>query len=227
MNPFQRITRRSLLRSTVAAGVGLAVPAIAYSRQCNPTPAQGEGPFYMNSWDRTRPTPHHNDLTWVTDPGKKAEGEVIYLTGQLTDPDCKPIKGAVVEIWQACRTGRYAHMLDPNPAWLDPNFRYFGEFITDDDGMYSFKTIKPGAYPVGPSWTRPAHVHFKVSAGLNMHMLTTQMYFAGDPNLGPDRLVNSIPKSEQKRLIVEPARRPGANAEDLYKFDIHLVPFKI
>lgn len=227
MNPLQRITRRSLLRSTVAAGVGLAVPAIAYARQCNPTPAQGEGPFYMNTWDRTRPTPHHNDLTWVTDPGKKAEGEVIYLTGRLTDPDCKPIKGAVVEIWQACRTGRYAHMQDPNPAWLDPNFRYFGEFITGDDGMYSFKTIKPGAYPVGPSWTRPAHVHFKVSAGLNMHMLTTQMYFAGDPHIGPDRLVNSIPKPEQKRLIVEPTRRPGADAEDLYKFDIHLVPFKI
>jgi len=227
MNLLQRISRRELLRSTMAAGVGLAVPTVAFGRQCEKTPAQAEGPFYMNTWDRTTPMPHHNDLTWASDPGKKAEGEVIYLAGQVTDPDCKPIKGAVVEIWQACRTGRYAHMADPSPAWLDPNFRYFGEFLTDEDGMYSFKTIKPGPYPVGSNWIRPAHVHFKISAGLTSRMLTTQMYFSGDPHLGADRLLNSVPKPEQNRLIIEPTRRPGANTEDLYAFDIHLLPLRI
>ena len=227
MNPLQRISRRGLLRSTMAVGVGLAVPTVAFGRQCEKTPAQAEGPFYMNTWDRTKPTPHRNDLTWVSDPSKKAEGEVIYLAGQVTDPDCKPIKGAIVEIWQACRTGRYAHVADPSPAWLDPNFRYFGEFLTDEDGMYSFKTIKPGPYPVGSNWTRPAHVHFKISSGLTMRMLTTQMYFSGDSHLGADRLLNSVPKAEQNHLIIEPTRRPGANSEDLYAFDIHLLPLRI
>ena len=227
MNPFRPISRRNLLRSTMAAGAGLALPTVVFGRQCDQTPAQAEGPFYMNTWDRTKPVPHRNDLTWVSDSGKKAQGEVIYLTGQLTDPDCKPINGAIVEIWQACRTGRYAHMADPNPAWLDPNFRYFGESVTDEDGMYSFKTIKPGRYPVGPNWTRPAHVHFKISAGLTARMLTTQMYFAGDPHLGSDRLLNSVPKPEQKHLIIEPGRRPGANTEDLYTFNVHVVPLTI
>ena len=87
MNLLQRISRRELLRSTMAAGVGLAVPTVAFGRQCEKTPAQAEGPFYMNTWDRTKPIPHHNDLTWVSDPGTKAEGEVIYLAGQVTDPD--------------------------------------------------------------------------------------------------------------------------------------------
>ena len=227
MNPLQRISRRGLLRSTMAAGVGLAVPTVVFGRQCQKTPAQAEGPFYMNTWDRITPVLHQNDLTWANDPSKKAEGEVIYLTGQVTDPDCKPIKGAIVEIWQACRTGRYAHMADPSPAWLDPNFRYFGEFLTDEDGMYSFKTIKPGPYPVGSNWIRPAHVHFKISAGLVMRMLTTQMYFSGDPHLGADRLLSSVPKPEQKRLIIEPTRRSGANIEDLYTFDVHLLPLRI
>ncbi len=227
MNPLQRISRRDLLRSTMAAGVGLAVPTVAFGRQCEKTPAQPEGPFYMNTWDRIRPVLHHNDLTWVNDPSKKAEGEVIFLTGQVTDIDCKPLDGAVVEIWQACRTGRYAHMADPSPAWLDPNFRYFGESVTDENGMYSFKTIKPGPYPVGSDWTRPAHVHFKVSAGLTTRMLTTQMYFAGDRHLGADRLLNNIPILEQERLIIEPKRRSGANSEDLYTFDVHLLPLKI
>ncbi len=130
-------------------------------------------------------------------------------------------------IWQACRTGRYAHLADPNPAWLDPNFRYFGEFVTDANGMYSFKTIKPGSYPVGPSWTRPAHVHFKISAGLTARMLTTQMYFAGDPHLGSDRVLNRVPKPQQQRLIIEPTRRQDASTADQYTFNIHLVPFKV
>lgn len=222
MNPYKRITRRGLLRSSIAAGIGLSLPVGALAGQCGRTPAQGEGPFYMNTWDRTQPVTHHNDLTWATDPSKTAEGDVIYLGGQVTDLDCKPVKNAIVEIWQACRTGRYAHRLDPNPAWLDPNFRYFGEFITDDNGMYSFKTIKPGPYPVGPHWTRPAHVHFKITAGLDLGLLTTQMYFAGDPHIGPDQLVNSVAKSEQNRFIIEPSRRAGADTEDLYTFNIHL-----
>lgn len=223
----RRLSRRNLMRSTIAAGVGIAVPSLALAEMCANSPPQAEGPFYMNTWDRTRPVPHHNDLTWVGDPSRKAEGEVIHLGGQVTDLDCRPVKDAVVEIWQACRTGRYAHMADPNPAWLDPNFRYFGEYVTDEDGMYSFKTIKPGPYPVGSSWTRPAHVHFKISAGLNLTMLTTQMYFAGDPHLEADRLLSSIPKAEQKHLIVEPTRPAGAGAENLYTFNIHLVPFRV
>lgn len=227
MNPLHRISRRDMLRLTMAAGAGLAVPTAAFERQCDKSPTQVEGPFYMNTWDRTKLVLHHNDLTWVNDPSSKAEGEVIYLAGQVTDLDCRPLKGAIVEIWQACRTGRYAHMADPNPAWLDPNFRYFGEFVTDENGMYSFKTIKPGSYPVGSSWIRPAHVHFKVSAGLRAMMLTTQMYFAGDPLLGADRFVSRLSKPEQKQLIIEPKRRPGASTEDLYTFNIHLVPIRV
>lgn len=227
MNEQQRVSRRRLIQSSIAAGMSLAMPAGALALQCGVTPAQPEGPFYMNTWDRTVPATHRNDLTWATDPSKKAEGEVIYISGRITDRDCKPIPGAVVEIWQACRTGRYAHMADPNPAWLDPNFRYFGEFVTDENGNYTFKTIKPGAYPVSASWTRPSHVHFKVSAGLKARMLTTQMYFAGDPHLKTDRLLNSVSKAEQARLIVEPTRRPGGHTEDAYAFDISVVPLTI
>ena len=227
MNTRHRFSRRALLRTTVLTGAGMAVPSLVFGRQCAESPGQVEGPFYMNTWDRTQPVPHHNDLTWVGDPSRKAEGEVIYLEGQVTDLDCRPAKGAIVEIWQACRTGRYAHIADPNPAWLDPNFRYFGEYVTDENGMYSFKTIKPGPYPVGSNWIRPAHVHFKITAGLNLQMLTTQMYFAGDSHLKSDRLLNSISKSEQKKLIIEPTRPAGASAENLYTFDIHLVPLRL
>lgn len=44
-----------------------------------------------------------------------------------------------------CRSGRYAHIVDPKPAWLDPSFRYFGEFVTEEHGTYSFNRLR--SYP--------------------------------------------------------------------------------
>ena len=215
MSMHNRISRRDLLRSTAAVGVGLVTPTALFGQQCEKTPGQLEGPFYMNTWDRTKPVPHQNDLTWAVSPDQPADGDAILLVGQITDKDCRPMGNAMVEIWQACATGRYAHRADPNPATLDPNFRYFGEFLTDENGMYSFKTIKPGAYPVGNEFVRPPHVHFKITAGLR-GMLTTQMYFAGDPEHSQDPLLNSVSKAEQKNLIVEPTSRNGTN---LYTFN--------
>src|SRR3989441_12578105 len=64
------------------------------------------------------------------------------VTGRVVDEECRPVKGAMVEIWQANTRGRYTHVADPNPAPKDPNFLGFGEATTDADGKYSFKTIK-------------------------------------------------------------------------------------
>ncbi|XP_078586302.1 protocatechuate 3,4-dioxygenase beta chain-like [Branchiostoma floridae x Branchiostoma japonicum] len=57
-----------------------------------------------------------------------------------------------------------------------------GKVITDPQGRYSFITIMPGKY--GWGWyTRPAHVHFRVTAP-GRQTLVTQMYFSGDSSLG-------------------------------------------
>src|SRR2546425_5578619 len=71
----------------------------------------------------------------------------------------------MVEIWQANAKGRYVHVADPNPAPKDSNFLGFGEALTDENGVYSFKTIKPGAYPVPGGWIRPPHLHSRPMAG--------------------------------------------------------------
>ncbi len=64
------------------------------------------------------------------------------------------LAGAMVEIWQANRHGRYSHERDPNPAPLDPNYQGWAQIVTGDDGGYAFRTIKPGAYPVNEQMTR-------------------------------------------------------------------------
>ena len=103
-----------------------------------------------------------NDLT--RQHGGEPLGERIIVTGRVLDEDGRPIRGALVEVWQANAAGRYHHEVDQHPAPLDPNFSGAGRCLTDDDGRYRFVTVKPGAYPWGNhenAW-RPAHIHFSI-----------------------------------------------------------------
>ncbi|MDQ5812793.1 MAG: protocatechuate 3,4-dioxygenase subunit beta, partial [Actinomycetota bacterium] len=76
-------------------------------------------------------------------------GERIIVHGRVLDGDGRPVKGSLIEIWQANAAGRYIHQGDRHPAPLDPNFNGAGRCLTDDEGSYRFLTIKPGAYPWG------------------------------------------------------------------------------
>lgn len=166
---------------------------------CAETPEQTSGPFYPKELEQFT---HNNDLTT-----SKTVGQLIYIRGHVLEQKtsigiCAPIANAEVEIWQACASGKYNNKKDPNPAALDPNFKYWGEVMTDVDGGYLFKTIIPGAYPASKTWDRPPHIHFKV-AKLGYHELTTQMYFKGDKLNDKDLVLLDTPEKDRRSLIVE------------------------
>ncbi|MBO0730132.1 MAG: protocatechuate 3,4-dioxygenase subunit beta [Acidimicrobiaceae bacterium] len=121
-------------------------------------------------------------------------GERIIVAGRVTDSAGRPVRGQLVEIWQANAAGRYRHEVDQHPAPLDPNFTGAGRCLTGDDGSYRFLTIKPGAYPWGnhPNAWRPAHIHFSVFGTSFAERLVTQMYFPGDPLLELDPMFTSV-----------------------------------
>ena len=131
-------------------------------------------------------------------------GERIVVSGQLLDSDSRPIRGALVEVWQANAAGRYRHRNDVHPAPLDPNFTGCGRALTDGDGHYRFTTIKPGAYPWQnhPNAWRPAHIHFSVFGRAFTQRLVTQMYFPGDPLFDADPIYQSIrdPKARERMV---------------------------
>ena len=191
------INRRSLIKSSLLSGAALV--AAKASAACNlPTPEQTEGPFYpVHEQSDT-----DNNLIQIAGRGQTALGKKIKITGKVLDINCQPVAGALVEIWQACASGKYSHASDPNPARLDPNFQYWGKSVTNEKGEYSFLTIKPGAYPATSNWIRPPHIHFKVSLR-GYEELTTQMYFKGEKHNNTDRILQSHSESEQKRLIVD------------------------
>ena len=76
--------------------------------------------------------------------------------GRVFDTEGKPLRGTLVEVWQANAAGRYRHRWDRWPAPLDPNFTGAGRCVTDDEGRYRFSTIKPGPVPVGQPLQRLA-----------------------------------------------------------------------
>jgi protocatechuate 3,4-dioxygenase beta subunit len=179
---------------TLAAGNALAQTLIG---ACQLTPAQTEGPFYPV---KDQPD-EDNDLTLIRGNSKVSAGQIIYVMGQVTDQDCAPVQNALVEIWQACATGRYNHPNDTNPQPLDPNFQYWGKSVTDAQGVYKFKTIIPGAYPADTDWIRPPHIHFKAHK-VGYHELTTQMYFAGNEYNGRDKILMALPPSSRAQVVV-------------------------
>jgi len=165
-----------------------------------------------------------NDLT-LQHEGEPL-GERIFVHGRVLDEDGRPVRGALIEVWQANAAGRYRHKVDGHDAPLDPNFSGVGRMITDSEGRYFFKTIKPGAYPWANhhnAW-RPAHIHFSLFGAGILSRLVTQMYFQGDPLQALDPIFNSIPDESARlrlvsRLDMETSRPSYALA---YAFDIVL-----
>src|SRR5919108_3167884 len=100
------VSRRGVLRAALVAGAALAVPGRALAELCQQTPLQEEGPFYLNGYDRTTPVPHNSDLTAVPGATGRPEGDIIYVTGRVTDQECRPGRGAMVELWEANAQGR-------------------------------------------------------------------------------------------------------------------------
>ena len=155
-----------------------------------PTGEMTLGPFFPREFGQGA-----SDLTMVE--GTKAKGEVIEITGRITQGDGAPLDNAILELWQANAQGRFD----------DPTFLGWGRAATDASGVYRFRTIRPGAYA-----GRTPHVNLLIVFSGLMRQLQTVMFFED----GADPVLDAVqPPALRKRLI---AKRDGAS----YRFDIRL-----
>jgi protocatechuate 3,4-dioxygenase, beta subunit len=153
-------------------------------------------------------------------------GPRIIVYGRVLDENARPVPGALVEIWQANAGGRYRHKKETYLAPVDPNFGGCGRMITDEEGRYWFRTIRPGPYPWpnGVNDWRPAHIHFSIFGHAFAQRLITQMYFEGDPMIWQCPIVSTIPdKAGIEQLVAALDRQNTLPMDSLaYKSDIVL-----
>ncbi len=141
-----------------------------------PTPGQILGPYYPPEPDLDADW----DLTRLPGAAEAAEGPTILLSGAVLTTDASPVAGALVELWQCDRAGRYRHPDAPESALVDPRFEGYGRVVTGPDGGYAFRVLRPVPYP-----GRTPHVHFKVTAAGHAPLIT-QMYVAGEAGNAAD-----------------------------------------
>ena len=171
--------------------------------------------------------PGDNDLlTNYARAGESPIGERIILHGRVLDENARPVPNTLVELWQANAGGRYRHRKDAYFAPVDPNFGGCGRTLTDENGQYAFRTVKPGAYPWrnGVNSWRPAHIHLSIFGSGFLQRLITQCYFEGDPLLPLCPIVKAIPSAEARAALVAALDLNATIPLDTiaYKFDIIL-----
>jgi protocatechuate 3,4-dioxygenase beta subunit len=170
--------------------------------------------------------PRDNDLILNFSQGGLPIGERLVVHGSVRDQFGAPVRNALVEVWQANAGGRYRHRNDRYIAPIDPNFGGCGRMLTDADGHYVFRTIKPGPYPWRNrinDW-RPSHIHFSISGDGWAQRLVTQMYFEGDPLIASCPILKSVPTHDQVRglIALQDVAHFIALDSRCYRFDIVL-----
>jgi len=181
-------TRRAMLTSGVLATGGFLTLDTSLAQPLSPTPECGdadeptlrqtEGPFFKPS------SPERADLI---EPGMA--GQPIDLVGFVLTRRCKPVPGALVDLWHADAKGEYDNS----------GFRLRGHVRADADGRYRFRTIVPGVYE-----GRTRHFHVKV-APPSGRLLTTQLYFPGEQTNRKDGLF-------RRELLMRTAKNEGSLA---------------
>ena len=193
MKTGSEISRREFIFAGCALLPLLNTTAACAENACRPTETNARGPFHR------RGAPWRTQLCGPAEPG-----EPLIISGRILDAgSCRPVAGAVVDVWQANAAGRYDNEL---PAYrADPEkFLLRGQMKTDAQGRYRFETILPGNYQDGGSW-RPRHIHYIVSCP-GYESLTTQCYFEGDKYNDTDFLV--------KRSLIIKLRGPVSVKEE-------------
>jgi protocatechuate 3,4-dioxygenase beta subunit len=174
-------TRRTFIRSAAWIASLSAMPGYLAADLAK-TPRTTEGPFYPDKL----PLDTDNDLLIITDNIDSAVGTISHVTGRVLGVDGAPLRNCLVEIWQCDNQGAYLHSGTSNAEKRDRHFQGYGRFLTDTEGRYYFRTIKPVPYP-----GRTPHIHFAVSRGRE-RLLTTQLFVKDDPGNARDGIYQAM-----------------------------------
>ncbi len=124
---------------------------------------------------------------------EKPAAPEIVVYGKVTGNDGAPIANALVQVWQTSERGLY-DLQERMGESMDMR----GTFLTDANGDYHFRTVRPLGYsipmdgPVGKMvfaqkrhGMRPSHIHCLIGAEGHRELVTA-LYFGDDPYIDSD-----------------------------------------
>jgi protocatechuate 3,4-dioxygenase beta subunit len=204
------------LRGAAIGAASLAAPG-AFA-QALATAVTGDGPYYP---DRL-PLDTDNDLLILNDGLTRAVGEIAHFTGRLFAENGSPVRNAFIEIWQSDVHGSYIHTQGRNDGKIDASFQGYGRFLTDAEGRYYFRTIKPVPYTLQGQFRAP-HIHVAVSKA-GKRIMATQALVKGHEANARDLITQRIKDPKVlDTLMVEYRPLPGSTLGELAaNFDIRL-----
>ncbi|WP_410675553.1 carbohydrate-binding protein [Amycolatopsis sp. cmx-4-68] len=207
MDEENKLSRKTVLRAALAAGVAAPValiggPALARTTaagggvpeltpSCHdgdePTIEQTEGPYFK---------PNSPERTNLVTPG--TQGTRLTVSGYVFGLACQPVARALLDFWQA----------DVNGAYDNVGYTFRGHQYTNAQGAFTLSTIVPGLYP-----GRTRHIHVKVQAP-GRPILTTQLYFPNEPRNNTDTIFDA-------RLLMT-VRDNGSAKEGAFDFVLNV-----
>ena len=188
---YSPVNRRHFLGGVAASAAFFSTKGLM-AEILAPTPQLTEGPFYPDKM----PLDTDNDLIIVNDSLTPAVGDITHLTGRILSSSGEPVRNAFVEIWQVDNNGVYLNSRDQGHDHRDKNFQGYGRFLTDSDGHYYFRTIKPVPYT-----GRTPHIHFGISQN-GRRIYTTQLFIKGHPQNQRDGVFQGIRDAKSKELVL-------------------------
>lgn len=221
--------RQEFILLSDVLGVSMLVIDINNRQYPDATESTVFGPFY------TEGSPRFSN---GDDISNGASGEPCFMQGRVLSTTGEPLAEAHIEIWQADDQGLYdVQSRDSSQVYGR------GHLYSDNDGNYSFWSVRPEAYPIpedGPvgellhaanrSPMRPAHVHFMITKP-GYKTLITHVFKAHDQYLNSDAVFgvrNSLITDFERH---EPGIAPDGKHMDVpfytMSYDFHLAPLSV
>jgi protocatechuate 3,4-dioxygenase alpha subunit len=165
------------------------------------TTSQTVGPFFSIALTRLKKT----ELA-----GPAVSGGRVTIAGRVVDADGKGVPDALLEIWQANSQGKYAHPEDTQDKPIEPGFQGYGRIPTDENGKFSFTTIKPGLVPGPDGKLQAPHIAVSVFCRGLLRRLVTRIYFPNEAANAADYVLNLVEPARRATLIAKATTGQGS-----------------
>ena len=147
--------------------------------------AAAQDPEYIGAVDRAqRERPASIGSSSRIAPASEP-GTALILRGRIVKSDGAPAAGTIVFAYHTDRNGLYDRREAGAHSW-----RLKGWAKADEQGRFTFETMRPGAYPAGHT---AAHVHFTAFTP------SGERYHAGEERFADDPLVSKRDRDESAK----------------------------